>query len=84
MIHPLTPPAAPPAPLYEGNKGKYKALKDALADDLIAYFAPMRERYEKLKGNERKVDAVLKDGAKRAQKAAERKLAEVRKAIGVR
>jgi len=72
------------APLYEAHKGMYKALKDALADDLIAYFAPMRARYEKLKGDERKVDAILKDGAKKANKAAEKKMEEVRRAIGVR
>lgn len=83
-IHRLVKSEAELAPLYEEHKGKYKVLKEALAADLIAYFAPIRERYEKLSHDPKKVDSVLKNGARRAQKRAEQKMSEARKAIGVR
>ncbi|HYE23130.1 MAG TPA: tryptophan--tRNA ligase [Candidatus Paceibacterota bacterium] len=83
-IHKLVRTETELAALYEEHKGKYKALKEALADDLNTYFAPMRERYAKLSGNERRVESILKDGGKRACKAAEKKMQEVRSAIGVR
>jgi len=72
------------AAFYEVHKGKYKALKEALIDDLDAFLGPMRVRYETLRKDPRKIDAILRDGAKRAQKAADRKMEEVRRAIGVR
>lgn len=82
-IHRLIKSESELAPLYEEHKGKYKALKEALAEDLAAYFAPMRARYEKL-GDVRKLDAVLEHGAKKARRAAKEKMDAVHRAIGVR
>lgn len=82
-IHRLIKSEEELVPLYEEHKGKYKVLKEALADDLANYFAQMRERYAKL-GDARKLDALLSAGAKKARKAAEGKMALVRRAIGVR
>ena len=83
-IHKLLKSEAELAPLYEANRGRYKVLKEALIDDLDAYFSSMRARYEKLVTDERKIEAILAHGAKRARAAAERKMSEVRNAIGVR
>jgi tryptophanyl-tRNA synthetase len=71
------------APLYEEHKGKYKALKEALIDDLDAFIAPMRERYEELKKNPEHVLKALKKGGGQAREVSETKMQEVRKAIGV-
>ncbi len=71
------------APLYEEHKGKYKALKDALIEDLEAFIAPMRERYLELKGNPDVVLTALHEGAEKARNKAEIKISTVRKAVGV-
>ncbi len=71
------------APLYEEHKGKYKALKDALIEDLELFIAPMRERYLELKQNPQLVVDALKKGGEMAREASEAKMKEVRKAIGV-
>ena len=68
--------------LYDQHKGKYKALKDALVEDIDSYFAPMREKRESISDEE--VARVLKEGGEKANAAAEAKMETVRKAVGVR
>ena len=67
--------------LYEEKRGKYKDLKEALAEDLESFFGPMRERYESISDEE--VLAVLKEGQARAKEVASKKMEDVRKAVGV-
>lgn len=69
--------------LYEENKGKYKALKEALIEDLDAFIAPMRERYHELASDPRTVSDVLEHGGQLARERANKKMEEVRRAIGV-
>lgn len=83
-IHKLIKSPEELAPLYEEHRGKYKALKDALFEDLDAYLAPMRARYELYRKNPRKVEKYLTEGAKKANTRAQKKVQQVRKAIGVR
>lgn len=82
-IHRLVKSEAELAPVYEEHAGKYKALKDALVEDLDAFIAPMRERYEELSKDTAFVDAVLEKGAEAARATADAKMDTVRKAIGV-
>src|SRR3989338_9126726 len=70
-------------PLYDAHKGQYKALKEALIEDIDAFLKPMRERRAQLKINTDKVLEILKNGAERAGKQADAKLLEVKKIIGV-
>jgi tryptophanyl-tRNA synthetase len=70
-------------PLYEEHKGKYKALKDALIEDLETFIAPMRERYEHLIQNPAHLVKILESGKEKAREVSEKKMEEVRKAIGV-
>jgi tryptophanyl-tRNA synthetase len=70
--------------LYETNKGKYKALKDALIVDLKNFIGPMREKREQLAHDMDYVMDVLKEGGKRAKQKAEKKMDEVRGVIGVK
>lgn len=68
--------------LYEENKGQYKAIKEALIEDLDAFIAPMRERYEALEDSSQ-IDEVLAKGGEAARTKSNEKMSAVRKAIGV-
>ncbi len=84
-IHKLFKTEAELKPLYEANKGKYKALKDALIEDIDAFVKPIRERREKLaKDGDKIVSKVLADGAECANKVAKAKLDQVKQVIGVK
>ncbi len=72
------------APIYEENKGKYKNLKEALIVDVKNFIRPLREKREQLEHDTEYVLDVLKDGGKRAKAKAEKKMEEVREAIGVK
>ena len=67
--------------LYKNNQNNYKALKEALIEDIENVFAPMRERRQSITDEE--VKSVLKEGGEKAKAIAEKKMKEVRKAIGV-
>lgn len=82
-IHRLIKSEAELAPVYEEHKGKYKALKEALIEDLDAYLAPLRERYLSLKENPSVVDDILATGAEVARAKSEATMRNVRSAIGV-
>jgi len=82
-IHRLIKSEVELAEQYDTNKGKYKALKEALIDDLDAFIVPMRERYLSLKNDPSIVEKVLEDGATAANEVAQVKMEAVRKAIGV-
>jgi tryptophanyl-tRNA synthetase len=69
------------ASLYKENKGKYKVLKDALVEDIEAVVAPMREKRASI--TDADVKSILKDGGERAREQADKKMADVRKKIGV-
>ena len=82
-IHKLIKSEEELAPLYAEHAGKYKALKEALIEDLDAHLKPIRERYEELKQNA-SANEILRKGGQRAHEVSERKMEEVRRAIGVR
>jgi tryptophanyl-tRNA synthetase len=82
-IHRLFKTEADLKPLYDANKGKYKALKEALIEDIDAFIKPMRERRVKLAMDEQAIIDILEEGAKRAKEKADKKLLAVKKAIGV-
>lgn len=82
-IHRLIRTEAELAPIYQENKGKYKALKEALIEDLDAFIKPMRERRMKFESKPSIVEKVLSKGAKRAGKTAGAKLQEAKRAVGV-
>lgn len=69
------------APLYKEKKGKYKDLKEALAQDIEALIAPMREKRESI--TDADVLEVLKDGGEKARVKTEEKMKTVRKTVGV-
>jgi tryptophanyl-tRNA synthetase len=61
----------------------YGDLKAAVAEAVVEYIGPVRERYGDLRADEDALEAVLADGAARARKIATGTLADVRERMGV-
>ena len=80
-IHKLYKTEAELAPLYEANKGKYKALKEALIEDIDALASPMRVKRDSITDED--VKKVLKEGGDKARVIASAKMSNVRQKIGV-
>lgn len=80
-IHKLFKDDSELAQLYEANQGSYKALKEALIEDIEATVAPMRARRAAISDED--VGAILKAGGEKARAIASQKMADVRMKIGV-
>jgi tryptophanyl-tRNA synthetase len=73
----------PEAIEQEFDGSGYGAFKIAVADAVIAYLAPVRERYEALRADEAALEQILAGGAAKAQGIAAETLVDVRQAMGV-
>lgn len=69
------------APLYEANQGKYKALKEALIEDMEAFVSPMRNVRDGISDEE--AAKVIQEGGARARTRASKKMDDVKTKIGV-
>ena len=67
--------------VYETNKGKYKALKESLVEDIEAMIGPMRDIYESMTDED--VKKILQDGSDRARAIASKKMKTVREIVGL-
>jgi len=61
----------------------YGAFKSAVAEEVVAYLAPVRERYEALRADEAGLETELAAGADKARALAAATLTDVRTAMGV-
>ena len=61
----------------------YGDFKSAVAEEVVAYLAPVRERYEELRPDQAALEAVLAQGAEKARAIASDTLADVRAAMGI-
>ncbi|MBV9797313.1 MAG: tryptophan--tRNA ligase [Solirubrobacterales bacterium] len=61
----------------------YGAFKQAVADAVIEYLAPVRERYTELRSDEAGLERTLAEGAEKARAIASDTLRDVRQAMGV-
>jgi tryptophanyl-tRNA synthetase len=61
----------------------YGDFKGAVAEAVVEFLAPVRERYEQLRPDEDTLEATITAGAEKARAIASETLAEVRAAIGV-
>ena len=61
----------------------YGAFKGVVAEAVVEYLRPVRERYTELRPDEGALEAVLGGGAERARAIASETLADVRHAMGV-
>ena len=68
---------------FEGGLG-YGEAKKMLLERTLEYFAPMKEKYDKLQANPRKVYKILEKGEKKARKIVESKMDKVKKLVGLK
>jgi tryptophanyl-tRNA synthetase len=61
----------------------YGDFKSAVAEAVVSYLAPVRERYEQLRPDEAALEEMLAAGAEKARAIATETLAEVRGAMGI-
>jgi tryptophanyl-tRNA synthetase len=61
----------------------YGTLKQAVADAVVQYLAPVRERYQELRADEAELERILELGAEKAGAIARQTLLDVREAMGV-
>ncbi|HZB77055.1 MAG TPA: tryptophan--tRNA ligase, partial [Solirubrobacteraceae bacterium] len=62
---------------------RYGDFKVAVGHEVAAWLAPVRERYEALRGDEAVLEATLQAGAEKARAIASGTVADVREAMGV-
>jgi tryptophanyl-tRNA synthetase len=74
---------APAAVESEFSEARYGEFKTAVAAAVIDYLAPVRERYEQLRGDQDRLEAILEDGASSARAIASETLLDVRRLMGV-
>jgi tryptophanyl-tRNA synthetase len=61
----------------------YGAFKQAVADAIVEYLAPVRERYDEIRSDQSALERILEQGAEKARSIAAGTLADVRQAMGV-
>jgi len=66
---------------YMNNENNYKALKEALIEDIEKALSPLRERRKEISDDD--VRAVLTQGAEKARVHAQKKMKDVRNKIGL-
>jgi len=65
------------------NGSGYGAFKQAVADAVVEYLAPVRERYRDLRPDEPALERILAEGADKARAITADTLLDVRQAMGV-
>ncbi|HYB25752.1 MAG TPA: tryptophan--tRNA ligase [Solirubrobacteraceae bacterium] len=65
------------------NGAGYGAFKQAVADAVVDYLAPVRERYEELRADAAALEEILEQGAEKARAIASDTMIDVREAMGV-
>ena len=82
-IHKLFRSEAELETLYTENKGKYKILKDTLAEDIKNFVAPMREKYNYYQKHPELVAKILEDGEQKIKHSTQTKMTEIKKLVGL-
>lgn len=62
---------------------RYGDMKKQLAEDMVRFVSPIRERAQSLQQDEAAIRKILKEGAEKARESASRTISEARKAIGI-
>jgi tryptophanyl-tRNA synthetase len=68
---------------YDNKTLKYSELKSELAETVIAYLKPIQEKRKKLEKNKKQVIKILAEGAKKAQKIAQKNITEIKQKMGL-
>jgi len=67
----------------EFAQSRYGEFKTAVAEAVVEYLQPVRERYEQLRAEEPALESILAAGAQEARAMASQTLADVRERMGV-
>lgn len=67
---------------YNACEIRYGDLKKQLAEDIVRFTSPIRERILEFAANTDYMDKVAREGAEKARVSAEKTICEVRKLIG--
>jgi tryptophanyl-tRNA synthetase len=62
---------------------RYGDMKKQLAEDLVTFVAPIRDRAQSLIANERELQRILAQGADKARESAQKTIREVRSLMGI-
>lgn len=68
---------------YNNCTIRYGDMKKQLAEDMVAFITPIREKAAALQADEAAIARILKDGAAKARESASKTIAEARKKIGI-
>jgi tryptophanyl-tRNA synthetase len=68
---------------HEFQDQGYGVFKSAVAEAVVEYLRPVRERYAELRPDEGSLEARLAEGAERARGLAAQTVADVRRVMGV-
>jgi tryptophanyl-tRNA synthetase len=68
---------------YQDGSIKYSELKTNLADAIADYFEPMRTKRTELDNQEKQIDHIIKEGARKASAVATSTMTEVKERIGL-
>lgn len=69
---------------YNNCSIRYGDLKKQLAEDMIAFTAPIRQKILDLAADEAYISKVARQGAEKARESASKTIREVREIIGFR
>ena len=69
--------------IYIEHKGKYKILKDMLAEDIKKFVTPIREKYLELHAHPEIVEEALRQGEKKVAARAHEKMNNIKKLVGL-
>ena len=73
----------PEAVEHEFEASGYGEFKSAVAEAVVDYLAPTRERYAEIRGDEAVLERVFSTGSEKARAIASETLADVRRVMGV-
>ena len=69
---------------YNACEIRYGDLKKQLAEDIIKVVAPIREKIDAIKADDKYLHEVVGDGGRRARESAAKTLADVREIMGIK
>ncbi|MCC6286652.1 MAG: tryptophan--tRNA ligase [Chitinophagaceae bacterium] len=69
---------------YNSCNIRYGDMKKQLAEDMIRFIAPVREKAQEIRNNEAYLKEILEKGAAKAGKSAKSTMELVRKAVGIK
>jgi tryptophanyl-tRNA synthetase len=68
---------------YTAGTIRYGDMKKQLAEDMISFIQPIREKASALQADATTLEKILKEGAEKARESASKTIAEARKLIGI-